>query len=245
MRRHRPAAWTVFGASAAILAGDALLALAGEVLLDGARAGGVSGRARGAGRRDAAADRRVRRSTWSSSTRDDVSLDECLDDGGATRPARCWPAPARSARCSAGGPDAAVAALTAFGADAGPRVPARRRPARASGASRRATGKPVLSDLRAPQEVAAGRRRAHQRHGRPRAARRAAGRPGAAVRGRPGEAARLVEAAGGRAWAERRGRRAALACRRAPPGRRRTCPTDVRGGVPATSPLSSGLTEDH
>lgn len=33
-RRHRPTAWTVFGASAAILAGDALLALAFEVLLD-------------------------------------------------------------------------------------------------------------------------------------------------------------------------------------------------------------------
>ena len=34
MRRHRPAAWTVFGVPAAILAGDALLALAVEVLLD-------------------------------------------------------------------------------------------------------------------------------------------------------------------------------------------------------------------
>jgi geranylgeranyl diphosphate synthase type I len=33
-RRHRPTAWTVFGSSAAILAGDALLALAFEVLLD-------------------------------------------------------------------------------------------------------------------------------------------------------------------------------------------------------------------
>jgi geranylgeranyl pyrophosphate synthase len=33
-RRHRPTAWTVFGNSAAILAGDALLALAFEALLD-------------------------------------------------------------------------------------------------------------------------------------------------------------------------------------------------------------------
>jgi geranylgeranyl diphosphate synthase type I len=33
-RRHRPTAWTVFGSSAAILAGDALLSLAFEALLD-------------------------------------------------------------------------------------------------------------------------------------------------------------------------------------------------------------------
>lgn len=33
-RRHRPAAWTVYGASAAILTGDALLALALDVLAD-------------------------------------------------------------------------------------------------------------------------------------------------------------------------------------------------------------------
>jgi geranylgeranyl diphosphate synthase type I len=34
MRRHRPTAWTVFGSSAAILAGDALLGLAVEVLAE-------------------------------------------------------------------------------------------------------------------------------------------------------------------------------------------------------------------
>ena len=33
-RHHRPTAWTLFGSSAAILAGDALLALASEVLLE-------------------------------------------------------------------------------------------------------------------------------------------------------------------------------------------------------------------
>ena len=37
-RRHRPTAWTVFGVGAAILAGDALLALAQDLLLeDGTR----------------------------------------------------------------------------------------------------------------------------------------------------------------------------------------------------------------
>ena len=34
-RRHRPTAWTVFGVSPAILAGDAMVALASEVLADG------------------------------------------------------------------------------------------------------------------------------------------------------------------------------------------------------------------
>ncbi|MCC5698277.1 polyprenyl synthetase family protein, partial [Klebsiella pneumoniae] len=33
-RRHRPTAWTIFGRSAALLAGDALLALATDVLLE-------------------------------------------------------------------------------------------------------------------------------------------------------------------------------------------------------------------
>ncbi len=33
-RRHRPTAWTVFGSSAAVLAGDALLGLAAELLLE-------------------------------------------------------------------------------------------------------------------------------------------------------------------------------------------------------------------
>jgi geranylgeranyl diphosphate synthase, type I len=34
-RRHRPTAWTVYGVGAAILAGDALLALAQDLLLEG------------------------------------------------------------------------------------------------------------------------------------------------------------------------------------------------------------------
>src|SRR6201994_3658672 len=33
-RRHRPTAWTVFGVGAAILAGDAMLALANDLLLE-------------------------------------------------------------------------------------------------------------------------------------------------------------------------------------------------------------------
>ena len=39
-RRHRPTAWTVFGVGAAILAGDALLALANDLLLEDTAPGG-------------------------------------------------------------------------------------------------------------------------------------------------------------------------------------------------------------
>jgi len=39
-RRHRPTAWTVFGVGAAILAGDALLALANDLLLEDMAPGG-------------------------------------------------------------------------------------------------------------------------------------------------------------------------------------------------------------
>ncbi|SDQ17380.1 family 2 encapsulin nanocompartment cargo protein polyprenyl transferase [Actinopolyspora saharensis] len=42
-RRHRPTAWTVFGASAAILAGDALLSLASEVLADSGNSAALPG----------------------------------------------------------------------------------------------------------------------------------------------------------------------------------------------------------
>ncbi len=41
-RRHRPTAWTVFGSSAAVLAGDALLTLATELLLEDPSPGSVA-----------------------------------------------------------------------------------------------------------------------------------------------------------------------------------------------------------
>jgi geranylgeranyl diphosphate synthase type I len=40
-RRHRPTAWTVFGVGAAILAGDGLVALANDLLLEDAAPGGL------------------------------------------------------------------------------------------------------------------------------------------------------------------------------------------------------------
>ncbi len=57
-RRHRPAVWAVWGVSGAVLAGDAMLSLATQVLLDGVpggRTAGTSGRLRGPAPRSARA----------------------------------------------------------------------------------------------------------------------------------------------------------------------------------------------
>ena len=75
-RRHRSTAWTVFGSSAAILAGDALLALAFDTLLDVDPVG-----AQPAGRSLAAATQQLivgQVGDLEFERRLDVSLDECL-----------------------------------------------------------------------------------------------------------------------------------------------------------------------
>lgn len=75
-RRHRPTAWTVFTTSSAILAGDALLALAQEVL---AREGSPEGE-RAAHRLAAATQRLIAGQTadLEFEGRAEVSLDDCL-----------------------------------------------------------------------------------------------------------------------------------------------------------------------
>jgi geranylgeranyl diphosphate synthase type I len=76
-RRHRPTAWTVFGSSAAILAGDALLALAFETLLDVDPV-----RAQPAGRSLAAATQHLivgQVGDLEFERRLDVTLDECVE----------------------------------------------------------------------------------------------------------------------------------------------------------------------
>jgi geranylgeranyl diphosphate synthase type I len=76
-RRHRSTAWTVFGSSAAILAGDALLALAFETLLDAEPA-----RAQAAGRALAAATQHLivgQVGDLDFERRLDVTLDECIE----------------------------------------------------------------------------------------------------------------------------------------------------------------------
>src|SRR5699024_5603113 len=75
-RRHRPTAWTVFGTSSAILAGDALLTLAQEILLEDGSPGGYW-----AARCLAAATQRLiagQTADLEFEGRVDVALDECL-----------------------------------------------------------------------------------------------------------------------------------------------------------------------
>ncbi|GAA2795334.1 polyprenyl synthetase family protein [Crossiella cryophila] len=75
-RRHRPTAWTVYGVPAAILAGDALITLAGEALVgDGAPLA-----AEGVPRLDAALLRLIdgQAADMAFEGRTEVGLDECL-----------------------------------------------------------------------------------------------------------------------------------------------------------------------
>ena len=196
-RRHRPAAWTVFGEAPAILAGDALLALAGEVLLEAP--------GQGSARAARALTVTTRRLIAGQSldidfeTRRQIGVDECVAMSSDKTAALIACSCAIGAVLD-GAPDPLQAALEAFGADLGIAFqlvddllglwgdPA-------------ATGKPALSDVRARKMslpvVAA------LNSGTPEAARLAE------LYARPDRsedelaaAPALVEAAGGRAWAE-------------------------------------------
>jgi geranylgeranyl diphosphate synthase type I len=79
-RRHRPTAWTVFGVGAAILAGDALLALANDMLLEDMAPGGPW-----AARCLSTAVQRLiagQGEDLAFEKRGDVTLDECLEMAG-------------------------------------------------------------------------------------------------------------------------------------------------------------------
>jgi geranylgeranyl diphosphate synthase type I len=198
MRRHRPAAWTVFGRSSAILAGDAMLVLAGELLLErGTR--GCTRAARGlaestmqliAGQ---ASDLEFER-------RAEVSLDECrlmsTQKTGSLLACACT-----LGAMTAEAPAALVGTLAAFGAEAGLAFQLADDLLGIWG-SPETTGKPVLSDLRTRKKtlpVVAALTSGTE-----------AGDRLADLLARPeplseidlGEAARLVDEAGGRAWAE-------------------------------------------
>ncbi|MGH3243668.1 MAG: polyprenyl synthetase family protein [Spirillospora sp.] len=196
-RRHRPAAWTVFGEASAILAGDALLALAGEVLLEAPGQGSArAARALSATTRRLIAGQSL---DMDFETRKHIGVDECL--------AMASDKTAALLACSCsigavldGAPEPLSEALDAFGADLGIAFqladdllgiwgdPA-------------TTGKPALSDVRS------------RKMSLPIVAALNADRPEAGLLAelysRPGlsedelkRVAALVEAAGGRAWAE-------------------------------------------
>ncbi|GAA1778473.1 polyprenyl synthetase family protein [Actinomadura chokoriensis] len=196
-RRHRPAAWTVFGPSAAILGGDALLALSEELLLDQHTRG-----AHWAARALAAATQRLisgQASDLGFEQCDAVSLDECVtmaaDKTGALLACAC------SIGAMLGeGPTELVTGLTGFGAEMGLAFQLVDDLLGIWG-SPDVTGKPVLSDLRARKKslpvVYA------LNAGTPDSVRLAElyRKPDPPSEDTLREMARLVEAAGGRDWA--------------------------------------------
>jgi geranylgeranyl diphosphate synthase type I len=198
VRRHRPAAWTVFGRSQAILCGNALLALAGDLLLEQGTPGYT------------AAARALNRATRALiagqaldldfPARADVTREDCL------RMSEHKTASLLACACSIGvtavqGPASLAASLAAFGTEAGLAFQLADDLLGIWGESE-VTGKPVLADLRARKKslpvVAA-------LTGRTPAGRRLAAllaRPGPLTESDLRTAAGLIEQAGGRQWAE-------------------------------------------
>jgi len=115
-RRHRRTVWVIWGPATAILAGDALLALAHEVLLESP----ASGAARAA-RLLASATRELTRGQVADlafETRDDVGLDECIDMATA-KTGSLLAASAGIGALLADAPESTVDALMMFGREVG------------------------------------------------------------------------------------------------------------------------------
>jgi geranylgeranyl diphosphate synthase, type I len=197
-RRHRPTAWTVFGVGAAILAGDALLALAQDLLLeDGTPQGQWAARCL-----SAAVQRLIagQGADLAFEKRDDVSLAECLDMAGDKTAALM------ACACSIGAvhlsaPPTLAMALAGFGAHVGLAFQLTDDLLGIWGAPE-VTGNPVRADLRARKKslpvVAA------LNSGGPEAAelRALLADPQPLTEEDLVRAASLVAAAGGRKWAE-------------------------------------------
>lgn len=197
VRRHQPAAWTVFGVGAAILAGDALLVLAQDALLDDAPQALESARCLSLAVRrliagqgtDLAAERRA-----------EVTLAECLKTA-ADKTAALMACACSIGAIHVGAPADLAAGLAGFGEHVGLAFQLTDDLLGIWGQPE-TTGKPVRSDLRARKKslpVVA--------------AMVTGGRPGAELRERLADAsplseddllrlADLVEQAGGRRWAE-------------------------------------------
>jgi geranylgeranyl diphosphate synthase type I len=197
-RRHRPTAWTVFGVGAAILAGDAMLVLAQDMLLAGPAPSSLW-----AARCLSASVQRLiagQGADLAFERRDDVTLEQCLEMAGDKTAALM------ACACSIGAIYAAAPAevamgLAGFGAHAGLAFQLTDDLLGIWGAPE-VTGKPVRADLRARKKSL------------PVVAALTSGTPAGDELGTLlaspdplGEedllhAAALVEEAGGRAWAE-------------------------------------------
>jgi geranylgeranyl diphosphate synthase, type I len=197
-RRHRPTAWTVFGVGPAILAGDALQALANDLLLEGPAPQSIW-----ASRCLAAAVQRLiagQGADLAFERREHVTVDECLDMA-ADKTAALMACACSIGAIYVGAPASTAMTLTAFGAYIGlafqltddllgiwgtPEV----------------TGKPVRSDLRSRKKslpVVAALASESQ------AGAELAGllrSPEPLTEDQLRRAAELVEAAGGKKWVE-------------------------------------------
>ena len=144
-RRHRPTAWTAFGVGPAILAGDALLALAHDLLLEGPAPQGMW-----ASRCLLAAVQRLiagQGADLAFERRDDVTITECLDMA-ADKTAALMACACSIGAIYVGGPAATAMALAGFGAQIGLAFQLTDDLLGIWGAPE-VTGKPVRSDLRA------------------------------------------------------------------------------------------------
>jgi geranylgeranyl diphosphate synthase type I len=115
-RRHRPTAWTVYGIGPAILAGDALLALAQDLLLEGSPPESVW-----ASRCLSAAVQRLiagQGSDLAFERRNDVTVAECLDMAG-DKTAALMACACSIGAVYVGGPASIAKSLAGFGAYAG------------------------------------------------------------------------------------------------------------------------------
>jgi geranylgeranyl diphosphate synthase type I len=144
-RRHRPTAWKVYGIGPAILAGDAMLALAEDILLeDGGQPGSWAARCL-----SAAVLRLIagQGSDLAFEKRDDVSLSECLTMAG-DKTAALMACACSIGAVYLGAPPALAMSLAAFGAHIGLAFQLTDDLLGIWGAPE-ITGKPVRADLRA------------------------------------------------------------------------------------------------
>ena len=195
-RRHRPTAWTVFGRSSALLAGDALLSLATDVLVDP-----PSAQAAEAVRMLGAATSRLiigQAADLDFEHRREVQLDECLRmvEGKTAALLGCSCA---LGALSAGGDAEDVSRMNAFGIQLGMAFQLVDDLLGLWG-DPGTTGKPVLSDLRSRKKTAPIVHALSSGTAAGEQLRRIYREP--AVDEHVEEAAELVRAAGSREWAE-------------------------------------------
>lgn len=202
-RRHRPTAWTVFGPAAAILAGDAMLELATQVMLDAPGA-----RARAAERRIAEATQRLiagQAADLEFEARTTVDLDECIEMA-VGKTASLLSCASAVGAVLAGGSLPLIAAMQAFGHHLGLAFQLVDDLLGIWG-SPQVTGKPAGSDLRSKKKTLPVVAALAGSSDAARALRSLYGEGRALTDAEVTRAARLVDQAGGRRWAADEARR--------------------------------------